>query len=121
EMRAGAMNLVRDIVPGPMREVLREPCRTNHFARCIICLEAPYSSSLCESFLHRADRRVTRVAYRFKDLLLALARFAANDAGPGDVVENAFSVIGPAPDVDEKEVALLNFGCSLSGGLVVGV
>ena len=74
-----------------------------------------------EGLLDGADGSVARVADGFKDELLALAGFAADDAGPGDVVEDAVGLVDATPDIDQQEVAFLDFGGVVGGGLVVRV
>ena len=54
--------------------------------------------------------------------MLALGGFAADDAGPGDVVADGGGVVGElGPDVDEDEVAGADGLGACGGGFVVRV
>ena len=119
EMRAGAVNLVRDVVAGAMGEEISEAGGANDGAGGIVGLEAADGPVRGEGLLDSGDRGVARAADGVKDELLFLRGLAADDAGPGDVVEDAGRRVETAPDIDEEEVALADGRGALGGGLVV--
>ena len=121
EVCAGAVDFVSDVVAGAMGEVVGETGGANNGACGIISLEPADCAAFGEGLLDGADRRVARIADDFEDELLAFGRFAADYAGPGDVVEDAVGIIDAAPDIDEEEVTLLDLGGVVGGGLVVRV
>ena len=86
EVRAGAVHLVGDVVAGTMDEVFAEAGGANDGAGCIVGLEATDGAVGGEGLFDGGDGGVARVAYGFKDELLFGAWFAADDAGPCDVV-----------------------------------
>ena len=89
EVRAGAVNFVGDVVAGAVGEVVGESGRADDGAGRIVGFEAADGAAVGEGLLDGGDGSVAGVADGFKDALLALAGFAADDAGPGDVVEDA--------------------------------
>ena len=89
EVRAGAVNLVGDVVAGAVGEEVGEAGVADDGAGGIVGLEAADGAVLGEGLLDGCDGGVAGVADGFKDQSALLRGFAADDAGPGDVVEDA--------------------------------
>src|ERR1019366_4928185 len=121
EVRAGAVNLMDDIVAGAMGEVLAESGGADDGAGGIVGFESANGAVGGEGLLDSGDGGVAGVADGFEDELLFGAGLAADDAGPGDVVVDGFWRVDTRPDVDEEEVAFADGGGVVGGGLVVGV
>ena len=121
EMRAGAVDFVGDVVAGAVGEPLGESGGANYVAGGIVGLKAADRLAGCERLLDGADGGIAGIAHGGEDELLAFGGFAANDARPGDVVEDGVGVIDAAPDVDEEEVAFLDFRRVPGGRLVVRI
>ena len=73
EVRAGAVNLVGDVVAGAVGEVLGEAGGANYGAGGIVGLEAADGAVLGEGLLDGGDGGVAGVADGFKDVLLVRA------------------------------------------------
>ena len=119
EVRAGAVNLVRDVVAGAVREEVAEAGGANDGAGGIVGLKAANGAVRGEGLLDGGDGGIARMADGRKDESAPSLRFAADDAGPGDVVKDAAGLVETAPDIDEEEVAFADGRGVLGGGLVV--
>ena len=67
EVRSGTVNLIGDVVAGPVREVLAEAGLLDHFARRIVALVAADGPARGERCLNRGNGRVPGVADGLKD------------------------------------------------------
>ena len=97
EVRAGAVDFVGDVVAGAVREILGEAGGANHGAGGVVGFEAADRAALGEGVFDGADGGIARVADGFEDVLLVLGGLAADDAGPGDVVEDAVGLVDAGP------------------------
>ena len=128
-MRAVAVQGDVDVVAGAVGEEVAEAGVADDGAGCVVGLPAGDGTAFGVGALDGVDGGVARVADGIEDELLAVGGFAADDAGPGDVVPDGGGVglLGLAgagqlgPDVDEDEVAVAQGARGLAGGLVVGV
>ncbi len=111
EVRAGAVDFVRDVVAGTVREVFAKAGGLDDAARGVIGLEAADGAAVGKGLFDGGNGGVAGVADgRSKTSLLAFVGFAANDAGPGDVVVERSRACRRAPQmIDEEEVAFLEW------------
>ena len=89
KVRAGAVNLVGDVVAGAVGEELGKAGRADDGAGGVVGLEAADGAVLGEGLLDGVDGGVAGVADGLKDKLLLGRGLAADDGGPGDVVVDA--------------------------------
>src|SRR5436305_11094751 len=108
-MGTGTVERITDIMAGPVGEELGETSAADDSAGGVVGL--PPSNGLVGGKGSRDDSasRVPRVAHRVEDVLLALGRLAANDAGPGDVVITRCMLVEARPNIDQDEVSRANW------------
>src|SRR5271157_2608556 len=106
KMRAGAVQLLGDVVTRAMGKEIAETGCADHRPRRIVGLVAANRPALGKGRLHGGDGRVAGVAHRLEDQLFLPRRLAPHHPGPGDVIEDAARLFLAAPDVDEHKIAI---------------
>ena len=88
QIRPITMSFSRNAMPSPVSEVFSQPGTTNNAAGRIIGLPTCNRPAGSESLLNNLDRRIPRLRDQGEYLPFAVARLAANYAGPGDVIRS---------------------------------
>src|SRR5688572_29801300 len=96
-----------------MDEVLTVAFAGDELAGGLIDLPAGDLAPGLGRFLHGAHANVARIAHDLEDLAMAIAGGLADEAAPGDVVEDGAGLDELGPDVEQNEVAFLD---GLRGG-----
>src|SRR5581483_7734850 len=107
KVRAVAVNVAGDGVPGAMDKVLPPAFRLNEVAHRLVHFPAVNLALGLECLLHGANAGVACAAYNLEDLSLLVAGYADRPR-PGNVVVDRVGLFAFRPNVEQHEIALLD-------------
>src|SRR5690349_20916864 len=107
-IRACAMNLFADGVPGAMHKILAESLLLDVASGGVIHIESMDHFVIADSRRHALDSSIASVAHNFEDIPDRVGRRGTAIARPSDVVEHGARAVEFRPHVDQHRVPFVD-------------